>query len=184
MLPVFGASALALPGTPVAPSILNAQKVSSWGGIREMFELSNAHSDTAALFCGLVNKIKRFSRFYDWTRLFFLQILYCLFHTLEPKARMEKLYLCLLVLPLFPTGVTLPNVSLRNTARAYAISLLTLTCSTIFYRLSPFHPLYQHPGPLLAKVTKFWGVYHAYTGKQHENLLHLHRKHGSIVRIG
>ncbi|KAL0580842.1 hypothetical protein V5O48_001133, partial [Marasmius crinis-equi] len=41
-----------------------------------------------------------------------------------------------------------------------------------------------HPGPTLAKCTKFWGMYQSHTGKLHEKYLELHRQYGPVVRIG
>ncbi|KAF8989679.1 cytochrome P450 [Cyathus striatus] len=60
--------------------------------------------------------------------------------------------------------------------------LFYLVSSTLAYRLSPLHPLYKYPGPILAKCTKFWGIYQTYTGKAHVTILSLHRKYGSVVR--
>ena len=52
------------------------------------------------------------------------------------------------------------------------------------YRLSPFHPLAQYPGPIVNKLSKFKMSYITYTGKQHIHLRKLHERYGDIVRTG
>ena len=56
--------------------------------------------------------------------------------------------------------------------------------STAFYRLSPIHPMARYPGPLMCKLTKFWGLYKERDGKQHLYVEHLHNIYGDVVRIG
>ncbi|EKM49557.1 uncharacterized protein PHACADRAFT_131233 [Phanerochaete carnosa HHB-10118-sp] len=60
----------------------------------------------------------------------------------------------------------------------------TLLSSIVIYRLSPFHPIAQYPGPLLAKVSKFYHVSKTYSGKQQQYMRQLHDRYGDIVRIG
>jgi hypothetical protein len=55
--------------------------------------------------------------------------------------------------------------------------------SMIIYRLF-FHPLRHFPGPVLARVSKFWHVFRL-SGLQNQLLLEdLHQKYGDIVRVG
>lgn len=62
------------------------------------------------------------------------------------------------------------------------IELILEQLATLFtYRLT-LHPLAKYPGPLLAKLTSFYGVYHAYLGDIHLDLQRLHEKHGDFVR--
>lgn len=61
-------------------------------------------------------------------------------------------------------------------------SILGLSIS--IYRLSPWHPLAQYPGPTINKLTKWWGVWECYSGDHHLAVQRLHQKHGSIVRVG
>lgn len=61
--------------------------------------------------------------------------------------------------------------------------LFTLLLLLDLYRLF-FHPLASVPGPLLAKVTSFWHIYHTYQGNDSSLVQKLHRKHGKVVRIG
>ncbi|KAJ3541828.1 hypothetical protein NM688_g6036 [Phlebia brevispora] len=60
----------------------------------------------------------------------------------------------------------------------------TILALTVAYRLSPSHPLAQFPGPLPAKVTKFWMSYVTARGNAHETARVLHAQYGDIVRIG
>ncbi|EKM49543.1 uncharacterized protein PHACADRAFT_153972 [Phanerochaete carnosa HHB-10118-sp] len=60
----------------------------------------------------------------------------------------------------------------------------TLLSSIVIYRLSPFHPIAQYPGPLLAKVSKFYHVSKTYSGKQQQYMRQLHDRYGDIVRTG
>ena len=55
--------------------------------------------------------------------------------------------------------------------------------SMTIYRLF-FHPLRHFPGPVLARVSKFWHVFRL-SGLQNQLLLEdLHQQYGDIVRIG
>ncbi|KAF8970540.1 cytochrome P450 [Flammula alnicola] len=66
----------------------------------------------------------------------------------------------------------------------YAVFILTLLGSIIIYRVSPFHPLAQHPGPLPCKISKLWTAFISYQGKLHQYHQELHTKYGPIVRVG
>lgn len=54
----------------------------------------------------------------------------------------------------------------------------------LVYRLSPFHPLARFPGPVLAKVSRFYVAYSAAQGNNYVTLRRLHQKYGDVVRIG
>ncbi|KDN63967.1 putative cytochrome P450 [Colletotrichum sublineola] len=53
----------------------------------------------------------------------------------------------------------------------------------IVYRLF-FHPLAKYPGPLVAKITDGYQLYHAWNGDRHLDFYKLHNKYGKIVRFG
>jgi len=69
-----------------------------------------------------------------------------------------------------------------------SITFLALCSLTFSYLLSIatyrlyFHPLAEHPGPLLGRLTQAYDVYHAYHGSKHINFLNLHEKYGTVVR--
>ncbi|KIX92471.1 uncharacterized protein Z520_11791 [Fonsecaea multimorphosa CBS 102226] len=62
------------------------------------------------------------------------------------------------------------------------VALFIYLFGVIVYRLY-FHPLAAYPGPLLGRVTHWYGVYHASRGDNHLNVYNLHKKYGEIVRI-
>lgn len=59
-----------------------------------------------------------------------------------------------------------------------------LSLFTILYRVSPFHPLAQYPGPLLNKITKFRNLQIMRRGDLHRHHRALFQQHGDIVRVG
>ncbi|KAF9465622.1 cytochrome P450, partial [Collybia nuda] len=62
--------------------------------------------------------------------------------------------------------------------------LTSLATSITVYRLSPWHPLANYPGPTLAKISKWWMVYWVGKGKRHLLLQSLHAQYGPWLRIG
>jgi hypothetical protein len=52
----------------------------------------------------------------------------------------------------------------------------------VTYRIF-FHPLSSVPGPILARLTKLWLVWHVRKGKSHIFMPNLHKTYGPIVRI-
>ena len=81
-----------------------------------------------------------------------------------------------LLFPYFPT--------LQAVGYAFATYFFTIFGSMVAYRISPFHPLAQYPGPLLCKISKFWMVSVVTTGKQHLYIQSLHNQYGDVVRVG
>jgi cytochrome P450 len=55
--------------------------------------------------------------------------------------------------------------------------------SVILYRLSPLHPLWHIPGPLMPRITVLNIVYHSYIGDEATWVHNLHKVYGSAVRI-
>ncbi|CAK7563498.1 MAG: hypothetical protein SEPTF4163_001367 [Sporothrix epigloea] len=53
----------------------------------------------------------------------------------------------------------------------------------VIYRIF-LHPLAKYPGPLLAKLTDAYMLYHAWKGDRHLELWRLHERYGPIVRFG
>jgi len=65
----------------------------------------------------------------------------------------------------------------------FSFHAVLLSC-VIAYRLSPLHPLYRYPGPLVCKISKLWIMWLAHKGKLHVYYKNLHDTYGPIVRIG
>ncbi|KAG2005799.1 cytochrome P450 [Coprinopsis cinerea AmutBmut pab1-1] len=89
----------------------------------------------------------------------------------------------MLIFPPLTVYLLLSNQStglLRDCAVFYA----TLVASVVLYRLSPLHPLAKYPGPLLCRITKFRMAWVAAQGRNHKFYQALHKKYGSIVRVG
>lgn len=66
----------------------------------------------------------------------------------------------------------------------FLIYWTALSLSVILYRISPLHPLYNHPRPLPAKVTKWWHIWQLYKGKQRLYIQRMHDAYGDIVLLG
>ncbi|KAL2266815.1 hypothetical protein VTJ83DRAFT_6167 [Remersonia thermophila] len=62
------------------------------------------------------------------------------------------------------------------------VGVVYATCLVV-YRIF-FHPLAKYPGPLLAKVTNAYMLYHAWKGDRHLEFWRLHEKYGRVVRFG
>ena len=69
-------------------------------------------------------------------------------------------------------------------ALAFVVFHATLATSVILYRISPFHPLARYPGPLLAKITRWYWALIAVRGRQHIEFKRMHNIYGDVVRIG
>lgn len=76
-----------------------------------------------------------------------------------------------------------PSV-VRVVSCTYLLYYATILVSILVYRLSPFHPLAEYPGPILCRVSKFWMAWVSSEGKQHKYYRDLHDKYGDVVRIG
>ncbi|KAL3421802.1 cytochrome p450 [Phlyctema vagabunda] len=64
---------------------------------------------------------------------------------------------------------------------SFVACYLVYIATLVTYRLT-FHPLAKYPGPLLARVSNFYAVYHAYRGDIHLDLERCHGKYGHFVR--
>ncbi|KAJ6478423.1 cytochrome P450, partial [Mycena sanguinolenta] len=92
--------------------------------------------------------------------------------------------IALLVLPVQPVALLLllgePFSRLFYTI--YVVFLGNLTLSIVVYRLSPFHPLAQYPGPAIAKVTKLWSFWKTAQGYKYLWHKELHDQYRPYVR--
>ena len=113
-----------------------------------------------------------------------LQVVHIIFKRWEP---MQIPYIFLL-LAAVPAISSVPLVVHRGVVVGLGLGVsmfyLFLTSSIVLYRISPIHPLHRYPGPLRAKITKWWYIWKVRGGKQHIYVEALHRKYGDIVRIG
>ncbi|KAK0495008.1 cytochrome P450, partial [Armillaria luteobubalina] len=64
------------------------------------------------------------------------------------------------------------------------IHLLTMGILTMAYRISPFHPLYRIPGPLLHRIASLNMVLMVASGHRYSRMRALHQKYGKFVRTG
>lgn len=104
-------------------------------------------------------------------------------HSYEPRKPLVPVILTLTLTPL--TVVTYHDAwSLSSIVDIYATFLALVCASIVLYRLSPFHPLAQYPGPLLFKVTKLAGAWEAASGNYHVLLRDMHATYGPVVRVG
>ncbi|KAJ6529989.1 cytochrome P450 [Mycena vulgaris] len=69
-------------------------------------------------------------------------------------------------------------------ATVFGIHVFSALGSTLCYRLSPWHPLAQFPGPFLWRISSLRLVQISLRGKRYIVLDDLHRKYGPFVRIG
>jgi hypothetical protein len=60
----------------------------------------------------------------------------------------------------------------------------TIIITTVLYRLSPLHPLWGFPGPLVNKITSLKIAQIVYSGKRHIIVPDYHKKYGTFVRTG
>ena len=110
-----------------------------------------------------------------------------LFRHYEPSSTLSRAALlivipALLSCPIFYTGTV--RSPYRALPLAFAAYWSGLVFFTLAYRLSPFHPLAKHPGPFLARTSKWWAAYLSGTGDQHRYIKRLHDRYGDVVRIG
>ncbi|KAJ4469256.1 cytochrome P450 [Lentinula aciculospora] len=112
-------------------------------------------------------------------------VVHVIFNRTEPRNKTAWFFL-LVCLPFFLTfGFQSFHGSLfTNMLRIPLIFLGTLLSSVVIYRLSPLHPLYGYPGPVLLKISRFASFSILFTGKQHERYQQLHEKYGLYVRTG
>ncbi|KAF7336139.1 Cytochrome P450 67 [Mycena venus] len=64
------------------------------------------------------------------------------------------------------------------------LAMVTILIMVAIYRLSPLHPLYGFPGPVLYRISELPMFYHALRGTRHVLVKGFHDTYGSIVRTG
>ncbi|KAJ7306785.1 cytochrome P450 [Mycena albidolilacea] len=84
-------------------------------------------------------------------------------------------------------GVSAAAIWSREVSQAIYYSVVTLAAGVgalILYRLSPFHPLYNFPGPILLRVSEIPMLYYALKGTRHVFVKRLHDQYGRVVQTG
>ncbi|KAL3435218.1 cytochrome P450 [Aspergillus tetrazonus] len=79
------------------------------------------------------------------------------------------------------TSISWPKVSLASLSGLGLVVVVLIGLSV--YRLT-VHPYAKYPGPLLARLTSWYSIYHTYIGDLHTNIWECHEKYGDIVRYG
>lgn len=115
--------------------------------------------------------------------LYLSQVAHLFYNRYEPRAMIIHLsalvvFPVLLILFLPGFGGNIYGVY------SYFIYISAVSSSTIFYRLSPLHPLSRYPGPVLARISKLWMLNVVRSGRRHVVLKQLHDRYGPHVRIG
>ncbi|PPQ88069.1 hypothetical protein CVT25_013677 [Psilocybe cyanescens] len=92
----------------------------------------------------------------------------------------------LLGTPLVLSALYLPHTTnfLQAALTVLPLFWTSLFTSIVTYRLSPWHPLANYPGPLLCKVSQLYVGFRSLGGKQHIYYQQLHEKYGDYVRVG
>ncbi|EIN14547.1 cytochrome P450 [Punctularia strigosozonata HHB-11173 SS5] len=112
---------------------------------------------------------------------------YVSFHYLEPR-RLSFIVFLLIGLPVSTciafAGVAVVPLSVRTFLLILVVHLAVIASSTVVYRLSPFHPLYRYPGPVVCRITRLWAWRKVAGGYQHRYYRALHQRYGPIVRTG
>jgi hypothetical protein len=114
----------------------------------------------------------------------FSQVNHFFFHKYEPSGANVP-FLLLFVQPIALLLVVVGGpLTCARLLWSYGVFLGSLGLSIAVYRLSPFHPLAQYPGPVIGKVTKLWGVWKAAHGYKYLYHKKLHDRYGTYVRTG
>ncbi|KAK3356708.1 cytochrome P450 [Lasiosphaeria hispida] len=80
------------------------------------------------------------------------------------------------------SDMTIPRPIASGLSPYLVGALLALFIYLVGYYLNS--PLRQYPGPILAKFTNLWRLYHITRGNFHQDVIRLHKKYGPVVRIG
>lgn len=110
--------------------------------------------------------------------------MHLVFNKWEPT-NIPTILACFIVFPTLLSSLLLSHhTTLHALAISFAVYFTTLFGSIVAYRVSPFHPLAQYPGPILCRVSKLWMTSIVSTGRQHLYIQSLHRRYGDVVRVG
>ena len=113
------------------------------------------------------------------------QLAYLIFKHFEPKEPSVHVALvfgvpALLSIALYQLTSSFLYAVLASHGAYWALLLLF----PLLYRLSPFHPLADYPGPIGAKISKIYGAALMAQGRIYLYYRDLHNQYGDIVRVG
>ncbi|KAI0301723.1 cytochrome P450 [Multifurca ochricompacta] len=137
--------------------------------IKMVFSLTNTSNSDAALLYLSTSFVRNLSIFQAFRTIQILHLDY-----LAPHSS------CLLD-HFYRFAIFIKYHSLYLILAIYNSLILTYTAA---YRLSPWHPLANYPGPILARLSKFYFVLVCAKGKQHLYYSQLHEIYGDCIRVG
>lgn len=90
------------------------------------------------------------------------------------------------LIPYFATTFLVPHFATAFVAYlvGFTVFYTSVLTSIAIYRLSPWHPLAKYPGPIAAKLSKFWLIWVILRGRQLDTIYGMHKKYGPYVRTG
>ncbi len=74
--------------------------------------------------------------------------------------------------------------ALATSALMLAVHTTVMVGITLLYRLSPLHPLWAYPGPIMNKLTSLTLLQMVASGKRFDVIKRLHNEYGTFVRTG
>jgi hypothetical protein len=149
-----------------------------------LFLCSAMHPIWASAAAGVVRNL--YQPFSESPNTGLYQLVHTVVHQHEPRS-LRGFATLLFLLPVAISLASRPESLLGFVAtfsRALPVYWASLAVSVGAYRLSPFHPLARHPGPLLARVSRLWALRVVLSGKQHLVSHQLFERYGDVVRTG
>ncbi|KAF5319606.1 hypothetical protein D9619_008353 [Psilocybe cf. subviscida] len=126
--------------------------------------LSMNDSHLAVIFCGLT--------------------IHLMFNKLEHTTPLRYLLVVSGILPLVPCYIFSASPASLSLETSYLVTYMTLIVSVLCYRLSPLHPLWKYPGPILGRCSKFYGIWQQHSGEMYLKVQAMHDCYGDVVRTG
>lgn len=142
-------------------------------------------SHLAVVFCGLVRSDSFSLLVCKYGSLLnHPQTIHLMFNKLEHTTPLRYLLVVSGILPLVPCYIFSASPAALSLNTSYLVSYTTLVVSVLCYRLSPLHPLWKYPGPILARCSKFYGIWQQYSGEMYLKVQAMHDRYGDVVRTG
>lgn len=113
-----------------------------------------------------------------------MQTLHLMFNKLEHTTPLRYLLVVCATLPLVPCYILRATPISLSLGTSYLATYATLAVSVLCYRLSPLHDLWKYPGPILARCSKFYGLWQQHSGEMYLKVQAMHDRYGDVVRTG